>query len=144
METATLDAVYETQPTLVRAGQGRRLVNLLIDYLAIFSMFFVLGIVMGLIGQAELLEKITDGLLGQVVFFIFSLAYYTVMEGLFGRTLGKMLTRTRVVTDEGTHPSFGTILKRSIWRFIPFDALSFLGNAYGWHDSRSDTMVVRG
>ncbi|GAB2768153.1 putative RDD family membrane protein YckC [Hymenobacter luteus] len=144
METATLDAAYETQPTLIRAGQGRRLVNLLIDYLAIFSMFFVLGIVMGLAGQNELLEKMTDGLMGQLLFILFSLAYYTVMEGLFGRTLGKMLTRTRVVTDEGTHPSFGTILKRSLWRFIPFDALSFLGNAYGWHDSRSDTMVVRG
>ncbi|WP_139920113.1 RDD family protein [Hymenobacter sp. DG01] len=144
METTTLEAAYETQPVLVRAGQGRRLVNLLVDYVAIFSMFFVLGIIMALANQTELLDKLVDGFMGQVTFIVFSLAYYTVMEGLFGRTFGKMLTRTRVVTDEGLHPSFGTILKRSIWRFIPFDALSFLGNAYGWHDSRSETMVVRG
>lgn len=143
METSTL-TTEAAQPVLVQAGWGRRLVNLLVDYLAIFAVFFGLGVTLALLGQADALDKLEDDLLSRVLFIVVSLVYYTLMEGLFGRTFGKMLTGTRVVTDEGTHPSFGTIVKRSLWRFVPFDALSFLGDAYGWHDSRSDTQVVRG
>ncbi|WP_170172644.1 RDD family protein [Hymenobacter rigui] len=143
MEHVTLSTDYATEPTLVRAGQGRRLVNLLIDYLAIFAMIFGLGIVLAAIGQESLIDSLDNDFVGRLLFIAFAAAYYLIMEGLFGRTLGKMLTGTRVVTDEGLQPSFGDILKRTAWRIVPFDGLSFLGDAYGWHDSRSNTMVVR-
>ncbi|WP_185817093.1 RDD family protein [Hymenobacter metallilatus] len=143
MEHVTLSTEYTTEPTLIRAGQGRRLANLLIDSLAIFAMIFGLGVVLAATGQEALLDSLDNGLLERLLFIVLSVAYYLIMEGLFGRTLGKILTRTRVVTDEGLQPSFGDILKRTAWRIVPFDGLSFLGDAYGWHDSRSNTMVVR-
>ncbi|WP_462319563.1 hypothetical protein [Marinilabilia sp.] len=48
-----------------------------------------------------------------------------------------------MVTETGESPGFRTILIRSLCRFIPFDALSFLGGEEsGWHDRISGTRVI--
>jgi uncharacterized RDD family membrane protein YckC len=71
------------------------------------------------------------------------LLYYIVMEGTLGRTVGKYLTNSTVVDEDGYKPSFVKILIRSICRLIPLEALSFLvSDAVGWHDKLSKTRVV--
>jgi len=62
-------------------------------------------------------------LLGIVVGY----AYYVFFEGVTGRSIGKYFTKTKVVTEDGEKPNFETILVRSLCRFIPFEAFSFLG-----------------
>ena len=48
-----------------------------------------------------------------------------------------------VVLEDGTKPTTSDIVIRSLCRFIPFEAFSFLGDeGRGWHDSLSDTYVV--
>ena len=48
-----------------------------------------------------------------------------------------------MVMVNGEKPTNQAIVKRSLSRMIPFDALSFLGtNGKGWHDSISNTYVV--
>ena len=71
--------------------------------------------------------------------------YFIVMEGIFGVTIGKLLTGTRVVNAKGGKPSFGQIVGRSFARMIPFEPFSFLfgDNTTGWHDSLSGTRVIR-
>lgn len=70
--------------------------------------------------------------------------YYTVMEGVFGVTIGKLITRTKVVTEDGSKPGFGMALGRSLCRMIPFEAFSFLGReSRGWHDSITKSYVVK-
>lgn len=77
-------------------------------------------------------------------FIITSLFYYTTLEYLFKKTLGKHITKTMVVSKDGRLPTFLDILIRSFCRHIPFEALSFFGhNVIGWHDSLSKTLVVR-
>ncbi|HEX2675275.1 MAG TPA: RDD family protein, partial [Polyangiales bacterium] len=72
------------------------------------------------------------------------LAYYIFFEAVFGRTPGKMLTGTRVVTVDGGTPSFTQILGRNLARYVPFEPFSFFGDdAVGWHDSWSGTRVVK-
>jgi uncharacterized RDD family membrane protein YckC len=71
------------------------------------------------------------------------LGYYLLTEGLYGRTLGKLITGTRVVTESGGRPSFGQIYKRTWLRAIPVEAFSFLGARPGWHDRWSKTRVIR-
>ena len=73
-------------------------------------------------------------------------AYYVVLEGLTGMTLGKMVMGTKVVNESGASPSFGQILGRSFCRLIPFEVFSFLGNKgfpIGWHDSIPKTRVIK-
>jgi uncharacterized RDD family membrane protein YckC len=72
-----------------------------------------------------------------------TLVYYALFEGLFGRSLGKLITGTVVIDKSGNTPGFRAILIRTLIRFIPIDAFSFLGNSgRGWHDSFSNTYVV--
>lgn len=74
------------------------------------------------------------------------LGYYTVMEGLFGVTIGKLITGTRVVDEAGLPVSFPRALLRSLCRIIPFEIFSVLlsddANPRGWHDSLPRTRVV--
>jgi len=76
-------------------------------------------------------------LISVVVFFI----YYFGMEATTGLTFGKLITRTKVLTVDGCKPTTYDIFKRTLWRLVPFEPLSFFGTT-GWHDSQSKTSVV--
>ena len=76
---------------------------------------------------------------GNVIFFLY---YYLSEKFLNGRTIGKYVTETKAVTILGGKPSNSDLLKRTFSRLVPFDALSFFGTN-GWHDSWSDTRVVK-
>jgi uncharacterized RDD family membrane protein YckC len=49
---------------------------------------------------------------------LIALAYYPVLEHLFGRTLGKLVCRVRVVDGTGGHPSWGQAIIRTVLRII--------------------------
>ena len=128
---------------VIPAGQGLRFANLIVDYI----MQFVLGLVMGMaivIIAGEAGSQILNTGLSWVFGVIISLIYYIVMESLFGRTIGKLVTGTKVVNELGDKASFGQILGRSFARLIPFEAFSFLGSTgRGWHDSLPKTYVIK-
>ncbi|MEZ0129411.1 RDD family protein [Flavobacterium sp. LBUM151] len=131
------------------ASKGSRILNYILDIiftmLLIFVLAFVLAILAGIFQWNGILLWLSDmsDLSGQVVFLGVAIFYYTITEAFLGRSLAKFITGTTVVDENGQKPDFGTILKRSLCRLIPFDALSFLGNSgRGWHDSISDTYVV--
>lgn len=48
-----------------------------------------------------------------------------------GRSIGKFITGTKVVTLEGEIPTANVFLKRSFCRIIPFEAFSFLAKTVG-------------
>ena len=71
------------------------------------------------------------------------LVYYTIFEAATkGKTLGKILTGTIALTQDGTPFTFKHALKRTLCRFIPFEVLSALGYM-PWHDSITKTVVVK-
>lgn len=134
------------------ASQGKRFLNYIIDYIAIQVLAMVAGFV---IGALIAVGTMTDGTLDQesetllqiagfAVGIIVSLGYFVLMEAVFKKTLGKLVTGTIVVTADGGSPSFGQILGRSLARFIPFEAFSYLFGKppVGWHDSLSGTRVI--
>ncbi|WP_269234551.1 RDD family protein [Flavobacterium flavigenum] len=129
------------------ASSGSRFLNYILDIVVIIALIFALSFIFAVL--ASLLD-LNEFLLwmgnlsdweGQLIFVVISIFYYSLTEGLFGRSLGKLITGTVVVDENGVKPSFGVILKRTLCRFIPFDVFSFLGSR-GWHDSISETYVV--
>ncbi|MDW7691732.1 RDD family protein [Flammeovirgaceae bacterium SG7u.111] len=133
-----LDYEPEVQK-LEDASNGKRFVNYLIDVICVYAIAFAVGVFMainGAIGGSEF----SFYLVGWIVTIVF----YSGLEGfLGGKTVGKYITKTRVVTEDGETPTFINIVGRSFCRLIPFDAFSFLGEKPGgWHDSISKTRVV--
>ena len=150
-----LDAVkFEPTPTqhFQLASKGKRLVNYLIDTIVYYGIIIFFGFV-GMAGlYASEQDAVVDAYVaneGTTLFdylfvFIIMIGYYTVSEYYFkGKTIGKYLTKTRAVTLDGRRLDFGSALKRSLARLIPFDGLSFLGvPGKGWHDSLPRTKVI--
>jgi uncharacterized RDD family membrane protein YckC len=90
-------------------------------------------------------EKVSEmnPLLDRVITSIcFAFFMFLIEFGTKGRSLGKLITGTIVVNENGGLPITQDFLKRNFSRIVPFDALSFLGSR-GWHDSWSDTRVVK-
>jgi uncharacterized RDD family membrane protein YckC len=75
-------------------------------------------------------------------FFIIRIIYYLIFEGIWGATPGKWLTGSTVRDEKGERVPFRVIAYRTLWRFIPFDNISFFWWR-GWHDRFSDTWVCK-
>lgn len=120
-----------------------RFCNLIIDHLGILILSAIVGVLAVLIGgneAIEVLERVPDIVFGITVWF----AYYFFFEVWLGRTPGKLVTGTKVVDENGENPDAKQILLRSLCRFIPFEAFSFLGETgRGLHDSIPKTYVVK-
>jgi len=130
----------------VSVGKGLRFANYLIDVIAIQVMSFAVGIAVGIavIASGGDIEDPGVNLALNLGGVLLSITYYIFLEGLTGRTIGKLITQTRVVNATGDSPSFGQVVGRSFARIIPFEAFSFLfGDSRGWHDTLSKTYVVK-
>lgn len=131
------------------ASNKQRLANYVIDYIIQILLGGLIGTVIGLtayFGENIFLQSIRD--MTKIQEFIFgcviALIYYNLTEIFLARTVGKFITKTIVVMEDGSKPGYKTILIRTICRLIPFNALSFLGTpCRGWHDSLSNTYVVQ-
>lgn len=132
-----------------KADKGLRFANLLIDFVSFILIMFAIGFVAGLIlyfinPYSTFFEDL-EGIhpfLDRILSSILMVFYYFGMETLTkGRSIGKFITGTQVVTLEGETPTVNVFLKRSFCRIIPFEAFSFFGEN-GWHDSIPKTAVV--
>lgn len=147
METPSTITEYDEyaapQEYLEPVGPGRRFANYMVDVAAILTFGIIVVFICALLGFDEFIDSLDGPLMSRLVGLVLSVTYYLVMEGLFARTLGKVVTDTKVVMEDGSRPPFAAILKRTLWRCVPFDALTFLGHGRGWHDTKTDTLVVR-
>ena len=116
-----------------------RFVNMLIDFIVIIVLFFCASVVLAAIG----LQVEEESLVPLMMYGFIYLGYYMSMESAWQQTIGKMITRTKVMTMTNDVPTPGDIVARTLCRLIPFDRLSFLFTRNGFHDSISKTTVVR-
>ena len=131
-----IDAPREIEPV----NRWVRFGTLVIDYIVLSVAEFGFGVVLALAFGASA-SRALEGIPGFFFGLVSMFTYYVFFEGIWGRTPGKLVCGTIVVTPEGTKPTIGRIALRTVCRFIPFEAFSFFGER-GWHDSISDTHVV--
>ena len=121
--------------------KGLRFANRLADLTIIFLVLYI-----NIIENRQFRELFNGTGSGTLIIIEVSLGlyYYLLLEGFFNTTIGKIITGTTIVDIEGKRPRFSRIIVRTLCRFIPFEAFSFLGIAgRGWHDSISETYVVK-
>jgi uncharacterized RDD family membrane protein YckC len=123
---------------LIDATNGTRFANLIIDSICRLLFALAVGVACGLAG-IDVRPMGVSFLFGLVTIF----GYYVLLEGMFGFTVGKLITGTRVVALDGSKAKFGAVVGRTLSRFVPFEPFSFLGNTAGWHDRWSGTRVIR-
>ena len=138
---------------LIPASTWQRFFNFFIDNLLMrFGLSFLtgagIGILLGLLFP-EYILRISENpergdllLLAYLIWIVNTLLYYTICEkGFKGYTLGKLITGTRAIRNDGNELTFKDALLRSLCRLVPFEWLSGFG--YPWHDTWTKTLVIK-
>lgn len=134
-----LDLEEERPVEYTDASKTKRFINYVIDRIILFAIGVVAYIGFEYIDVIIPDNAITNYLFGSAIGFV----YYFIFEISTQRTLGKLVTKTKVVTEDGLTPTSHMLITRSLSRFVPFDAFSYLGSENtGWHDRWSKTRVV--
>ncbi len=145
-QETTSDLLNNFDNHIIRAESGKRLLNYIID----LAFFYMLAIGIGIfiaIASPSSVESLTDEsnpigdrLFGLVLYGV----YMSIVEALFkGKSLGKLITRTRAVNMDGSSITVGTAIARGFSRAVPFCAFSALGSPCNpWQDKWTDTLVI--
>jgi len=118
-----------------------RLLHLVIDFIMFFILAFILSVIIGFF--VPNIETVNEKLFGYGIFLISFLAYYIFMEFKYQKTIGKFITKTKVVMTDGKKPELNDIIVRTICRLIPFDRISYIFTKNGFHDYLSKTTVIK-
>jgi uncharacterized RDD family membrane protein YckC len=123
------------------ASKSKRLVNFIIDYLI---MGFIINFVIALLFyDLKKNEFVISSYSKQFIYVTCIFLYYLLCESVWNQTLGKKITKTKVVNLNNLKPNFMQIIIRSLSRLIPFYPITFLGmSSRGLHDIFSKTKVV--
>jgi uncharacterized RDD family membrane protein YckC len=126
---------FVTLMSYINMKKRIRLFNCLIDS----SVFYILVLLISVLLK-EHIERATL----KYSMILFYYLYYLIFEFTFGQTIGKMITKTKVIDIEsGKKPSFSRIFMRTLSRLIPIDFLSYLFSSNGIHDILSKTELKR-
>lgn len=127
----------ETEINLVTVSTGTRLADYLIDLV----IFYILFVVTLLVYRSFI--SYPDKLVSYMISYVLLVTYYTLIEGATnGRSVGKLITGSRAVKEDGTAITWNDALLRSLARIVPFEPFSaFNGNP--WHDRWTHTKVVK-
>lgn len=145
MEQNFLDDV---EYTFTQASSGKRLGNYLIDRISLLLVWnyvlykpniALLTLIYKYTNSRELLYVCVYTI--AITFFVFTLAIMETVTG--GKTLGKYITGTRAINQNGSRLTAKKAILRCLCRLVPFDVFSALGNpSYPWHDRWSKTYVI--
>jgi uncharacterized RDD family membrane protein YckC len=147
MEQGSLLMELEYNPVL--ASTGKRFLNYLID-LIVFIIPIALILVLIFVPkeysydnyyrQNTFSYQFSERLVALLVYVVLYFLSEIIMKG---RTIGKFITGTKAVNEDGTEMEPKTILLRSLSRIVPFETFSGLGNpCRPWHDKWTRTHVI--
>lgn len=127
------------------ATVGQRLANYLIDTVVMYIFMFVAFVILGTLSYLSAANEILLAFTLVLMIFIVIFGYYILFEGSAkGKTVGKMLSKTRVVGLDGQPISYSTAFIRTLIRMIPFEFLSVFMGGQMWHDKWTNTKLIQG
>ncbi|WP_447640966.1 MULTISPECIES: RDD family protein [Chitinophagaceae] len=83
-----------------------------------------------------------SGFSALTIFSVVLVIYYIISEGIWGTTLGKKASISKVVNKSGQRPHFLQVIVRSIVRLFPLDFILIPFTERTLHDIASGTYVV--
>jgi uncharacterized RDD family membrane protein YckC len=140
--------LFDDNYQVVQANGGKRFANYFIDLVGFYVFMYLFSYVLIEINYelAVMIYGESDGfdLVGRLITLLFYGMYMGLLEAVTkGRSLGKLITGTVAVNEDGSRISGQTALLRGLSRAVPFNAFSALGTPpHPWHDRWTKTYVV--
>jgi uncharacterized RDD family membrane protein YckC len=147
MEHYNQDILTDFETLVVQASLKKRFANYIIDVIFFYLLCILIGVVIAIVNPS-LLENFDgysgSGFIDRLLDLLFYGIYMFIFEAVFkGRTVGKWITGTRAVHEDGSPISVQTALLRGLSRAVPFEAFSAFGDpSYPWHDRWTDSYVI--
>ncbi len=127
-----------------QVGIGTRILNFIVDCLVILLISYIISKVNDWYAEQFKIQNVPFKYQFQFGYLFFTVLffYYTLFELIFGRTIGKFLSFSKVVNSQNKKPNFFQIIIRSIVRLTIIDMffIPFLDKTL--HDYLSKTNVV--
>jgi len=144
------DLFDDMQYRLVQASMGKRFLNYIIDAIAFAILLFIVLMILASANPAafqSFIKKNETGdfsLVEQLLIQVIYGTYMFIIEAIFkGKTLGKMITGTRAVKQDGSPLVLRDAQLRGLCRMVTFNAFSALRSpSYPWHDRWTKTYVI--
>lgn len=128
-------------------SSGTRLIHTIVDSICLFILIFFLSFILGLFsfifGDFLNINDLTIPLLEFTTILLAFFLYFVYMEFKFQKTVGKYITKTKVIMNDGRKPDINEIFIRTACRLIPLDNISFIITKNGFHDRLSNTIVIK-
>lgn len=119
------------------ATPTQRFLTYLIDTIVFYAISMVIGFIMGI-----MMGGVSASI--YIAIYVTLFLYYIALEASSGKTVGKMVMRTRVVTVSGGKPSVGQCFIRTISRLVPLEFISvWIEDSVMWHDQWASTRVIK-
>ena len=144
----------EVQASLEKPPEGReyqgigiRLVSLIIDNIIIGIIIVVIG---SMVGFGMMAQEMVPWWIG-LLYFVIYIGYFALLEGSRGQTIGKMITKIKVVGEDGKPIDMNQALIRNLLRIIDGLFAYLIGAILIWRsdkkqrlgDSIAKTVVVK-
>jgi len=143
-----IDLLTDMETRVVQASHGRRFVNFLVDFIVLNIVAYILYEVLNLLAPDVYLWLNSTKGSGYFASFLTNILLFgTIMAWIEiltkGRSLGKLITNTKAVREDGNPITMGDAFARGFARLVPFEAFSALGSpCYPWHDRWTKTYVI--
>lgn len=142
-----MESSARVSSTTVGQSVGIRAGATVIDIVIFWAFGFIVGLATGDSSGAGF----ALGTLGTCVVGIAGLAYYIVMETLYGGTVGKLALGLKVVKEDGSAPDWQTSIVRTLLRIIDGLFVYLIGAILVWTsptnqrlgDKVAKTLVVK-
>jgi uncharacterized RDD family membrane protein YckC len=144
-QPASGEVLADFELNLVQASAGKRLANWLIDFICFYILSFLYGMSLPLLFHDGLLDA--NGKLDikfKLFVYVIYVLYYVVLESASGgKTVGKWITGTGTVQEDGRPITPKIAFLRALIRIVPFEPFSALGSpSHPWHDGWTRTYVI--
>lgn len=148
MESTEQHLFSDPEYQIVQAGRGKRFANYLIDLVIFYILLLIFGMILAVMNP-ETIDSLNQddpgfNLLDRLLSLVLYGLYMFLVEIIFkGKSLGKLITGTRAVREDGSNITVKEAFLRGLSRMVPFNAFSALGTpCYPWHDKWSNTYVI--
>ncbi|MFZ3147899.1 MAG: RDD family protein [Methanothrix sp.] len=117
-------------------GIGIRLVSLIIDNIIIG---IIIGAIGSMIGFGMMTHRAAPWWIG-LLYFVIYVGYFTLLEGSKGQTIGKMVTKIKVIGEDGKPIDMNRALIRNILRIIDGLFAYLIGAILIWRSDKKQRL----
>jgi uncharacterized RDD family membrane protein YckC len=117
-------------------GIGIRLVSLIIDNIIVA---IIIGAIGSMIGFGMMTQKMVPWWIG-LLYFVIYIGYFAYLEGSKGQTIGKMVTKIKVVREDGMPIDMNQALTRNILRIIDGLFAYLIGAILIWRSDKKQRL----